>query len=160
MVWKQETWVGWAAKLSRNGHYRLSDSLILCHQLGVQRFNSIWHYWEVSIRSHRCKDSVPDDHPHFKHQLQMEYQDAHTSNLAINTGITIPPFQFWYFARTVHRTQENAVLIISVHYKGYKWTAGWRGNTRQGPEESWVQEPLSVRVGVHQPPGTCMCSPT
>lgn len=28
-------------KLIRNGHYRLSDSLILCHHLGVQQFNSI-----------------------------------------------------------------------------------------------------------------------
>ena len=62
--------MGWGTKLIGHGHYKLSGSLILWHQLGIQRFDSIltpntasWHY----ITSRGSKGSVPQHCPHFKH---------------------------------------------------------------------------------------------
>lgn len=142
----------WVAKLIRNGSYWLSDSLILQCQLGVQHFNSI----QTSYPELAQIPQVWEFHPMRPPSLQKQVGCPGCSHFWLDYKFWVPmlPFQLWWFAGTSHRTQENAIVTITVHSEGYTWTAD-QDVLRARSREASVPVELGIPPSWHT-----MCSPT
>lgn len=82
---------------------------------------------QVKAQSHKTA-------PNFRCQPQVGYfQMIHTSaQLIANLRAPPTPSRVSPFTRMIHRTQESAIFMIIVYYKGYKWTTRGRGTWGEG----------------------------
>ena len=89
------------------------------------------------------------------------------SNLATNQRFLWPPPTLDQINLLGQLTELRETFtfvhqLIKRYDKRYRWTVRWREiwRTLSGLGGSWVQELLSVWVGVHHAPSTWMCAPT
>lgn len=128
------------------------------NQLCVLYFSSFLTLPGVSIRLHRCKDSVPQDYPHFRGQSQVLGTTSVWLGYKIGNLPVLPThFSFSNLLEWLTENQENAYLLSLVYYKDYKGATRWRGEVQKGPEhrsfcscEVGVSALLAHRC-VHQP---------